>query len=100
MNGKEKKYYLFSNGTEFMLWTARNCERCVKYVHYNEKTDTMPKYRCAIQKHIEMALIGDGTGNKRDYEATHQCNCPHIITNRKVYQRRLRKDKSQLELEF
>lgn len=85
---EQKKYPLFSNGTEFMLWQARNCEQCVKAVFYNEKKDYYPKYRCAIQRHIEEACIGDGCGNKRDYEATHSCDCPHKCTERKRYKRK------------
>ena len=78
----EEKYQLFSNGTEFMQWQSRNCEQCVKAVFYNEKKDFYPKYKCKIQEHIEMAAIGDGTGNKRDYDATHSCDCPHKRTKR------------------
>ena len=78
----EEKYQLFSNGTEFMQWQLRNCEQCVKAVFYNEKKDFYPKYKCKIQEHIEMAAIGDGTGNKRDYDATHSCDCPHKRTKR------------------
>lgn len=72
MGTQDKKYMLFSNGTEFGLWTGRNCDRCFKASKYNEKTDTYTKYRCAIQKHIYEAYLCDGRGNKRDYEATRQ----------------------------
>lgn len=85
---KSDKYPLFSNGTEFMLWQSRNCEQCVKAVFYNERKDHYPKYRCAIQKHIEEAAITDGMGNKRDYDATHATTCPYKQTERKVYKKR------------
>lgn len=79
----KQRFPLFSNGTEFMAWQARNCEQCVKAVFYNEKKDFSPKYRCKIQEHIEMACITDGMGNRRDYEATHSYDCPHKRTERK-----------------
>ena len=95
---KKESFPLFSNGTEFMMWTAHNCEQCVKAVFYNEKKDFYPKYRCAIQKHIDEACIGYGYGNKRDYEATHSFDCPHIQTERVKRVRKVKKDKKQLEL--
>lgn len=90
-----KNYSLFSNGTEFMEWQSRNCEKCVKAVFYNEKKDYYHKYRCAVQKHIEEAAITDGYGNKRDYEATHSIDCPFKQTERT---RKAKKDNKQLEL--
>ena len=37
---KEKsKYPPFSNGTDFMVWTAHNCDRCVKASHLRETID-------------------------------------------------------------
>ncbi len=101
MDIKLKKYPLFSNGTEFMEWQSRNCEKCVKAVFYDEKKDRWPKYRCAVQKHIEEAAITDGCGNKRDYEATHSLDCPYKQTERKPRKRKPRKAKKdikQLEL--
>lgn len=92
-----QKYPLFSNGTEFSLWQGRNCERCFKAVWYNEKTDTYPKYRCAIQKRIEEAYLGDGCGNKRDYEATHQVYCPYAQRSRIPYQTK-RKNTSDAQM--
>ena len=79
----KERYTLFSNGTEFMWWQSRNCERCVKAVWYNEKTDTYPQHRCAIQRDIEFAAVGDGCGSKRTSEAVHQAQCPYIQTERK-----------------
>lgn len=89
-------YPLFSNGTEFMMWTSRNCEKCVKAVFYDEKRDIYPKYRCAIQRHIEEACIGYGYGNKRDYEATHAYDCPYKRTERKQYKRKGKIDERDL----
>lgn len=88
----EKKYPLFSNGTQFEIWASHNCEQCIKGVFYNEKTDTWPKYRCAIQKHIDEAFIGDGMGNKRDHEACNSYNCPY---KRKDWPKKHKKDKDK-----
>ena len=84
-----KRYPLFSNGTEFMWWQERNCERCVKAVWYNEKTDTFPKYRCAIQKEIELAAATDGLGSLRTYKAINaeRSFCPYLQTERKKPQK-------------
>ena len=80
----KERYPLFSNGTEFMWWQSRNCERCVKAVWYNVKTDTYPQHRCAIQRDIEFAAVDDGCcGSKRASEAVHQAQCPYIQTERK-----------------
>jgi hypothetical protein len=73
---------LFSNGTEFMVWQTRNCERCVKAVWYNEKKGMQPKYRCKIQNEIELAAVTDGTGSKRAANATHKAVCPYLKTQR------------------
>ena len=88
------KYPLFSNGTEFMLWQARNCERCVKAVFFDERKNFCPKYRCAVQAHIEEAAITDGCGNRRDYEVTHATICPYRKTERTRRVRRAKKDNS------
>lgn len=72
------KYPLFSNGTEFMLWTADNCEKCAKGVFYNEKKDYFPKWRCAIQREIDEACITDGMGSKRVRDAVDIGRCPYF----------------------
>lgn len=95
---EQKKYNLFSNGTEFMLWQSRNCDRCVKAVWFDIENNRMPKYRCAIQDHIELAAVTDGMGNKRDYDATHSRDCPYRKTERKAYRRTQKKDPNQTEL--
>ena len=55
---KEKsKYEPFSNGTEFMVWTAHNCDRCVKASHIRETIagEEYTAFRCAVQKEIILA---------------------------------------------
>ena len=96
----KERFSLFSNGTEFMIWQSYNCERCVKAVWYNEKKDFYPKYRCAIQKHIEEAAITDGCGNKRDHDATHSRTCPYIMTERKPNTHRKKDNDKSLTINF
>lgn len=93
-----ERYPLFSNGTEFMLWQARNCEKCVKAVWFNEEKRFLPKYSCMVQKHIEEAAVTDGMGSKRDYDATHSYWCPYKSTERKRYPKKVKEDKNQVEL--
>ena len=76
---EKSKYPLFSNGTEFTLWLANNCDLCVKASRYNEKTDTYTKYRCAIQRDIDLAYINDGMGSKRTHDAIRlNPRCPYF----------------------
>ena len=81
-----------------MLWQARNCEKCVKAVWFNEEKRFLPKYRCMVQKHIEEAAVTDGMGSKRDYDATHSYWCPYKSTERKRYPKKVKENKNQVEL--
>lgn len=65
---KKSKYPVFSNGTEFELWMADNCDRCVKASRYNEKTDTYTKFRCVVQREIIAAYLDDGRASQRTYD--------------------------------
>lgn len=98
MEKENKTYQLFSNGTEYMLWVERNCDRCVKAVFPNEKTDKIPKYRCAVQRNIDMALFADGCGDKRTHDAVRYSVCPYLQTERKTYKRKEKIDENQLNL--
>ena len=90
----------FSNGTEHIMFLERNCEKCVKYSHYNEKTDQYTQYRCAIQRDIDMqqALgqpISERTLKICDDFIMHGILCPNLLTHRKKYASR---PKNQLSL--
>lgn len=74
--------HCFSCGTDFMVWQTNNCEKCVKAVWYNEKTDSYPQYRCAIQGQLEGQLIGLYEISERTYNATQQKDCPYKKTER------------------
>lgn len=97
MKKETKKYTLFANGTEFMIWQGNNCERCIKAVFYNEKRGTFPSYRCAIQREIELAAVTDGCGTQRAYDATQRNICPYRQTERKVNKQI---DQQQLKIEL
>ena len=89
---------LFSNGTEYMSWIERNCDRCVKAVFPNEKTDKLPKYRCAVQRNVDMALFTDGCGDRHTYDAVKCSVCPYLKTERNTYKKKERIDENQLKL--
>ena len=74
---------MFSNGTEFTSWTFRNCDRCLKQSHYNEKNDTYSAFRCTIDRDISMQAAGFTEVNVKSYETAHLKDCPYIQTERK-----------------
>ena len=86
---KEKSEYPpFSNGTEFMVWTARNCDRCVKASHPRETIagEEYTTFRCAVQK--EIILVGafpDEYVSKRTYDICQKQDCPYRQETRKKY---------------
>lgn len=55
---KKVKYYPFSCGTQYVDWTASNCERCKKY-KYPVEEDTDPP--CEIDRALLMGFWGDGS---------------------------------------
>ncbi len=93
---EQKKYELFANGTECMVWQDKNCYKCIKAVFYNEKRGTFPSYRCAIQREIELASVTDGCGTQLAYEATKRSICPYLQTERKP--KKQAEDNNQLNL--
>lgn len=92
MELKKSKYPVFSNGTEFDCWMARNCDRCVKATRYNKNTDTYTKFRCAVNREIIMAYLDDGRTSQRTYDICQNADCPNIQTERKVYAKRPKTD--------
>ena len=86
---KEKsKYPPFSNGTEFMVWTARNCDRCVKASHLRETIvgEEYTKFRCVVQKEIILtAAFPDEYVSKRTYDICQKRDCPYMQETRKKY---------------
>ena len=61
----------FSNGSEFMNFIAKNCEKCIKYSHFSEKMNDYTKYKCSIQRDIEEQMALDSPISARTLEV---CN--------------------------
>ena len=99
---KRIKQQLFSNGTEFMSWTANNCDKCIKQSRYNEKKDTYSSFKCSIDKEIQLQAAGmpdDGFVNEKSVNTVSVLQCPFIqIDRKKVTKKRKIKNQMQLEL--
>lgn len=53
------RFALFPNGTSFMFWRERNCDRCVK--DYDEQKHTGGMSNCDLENAISLASATDGT---------------------------------------
>lgn len=95
---KQKKDYVFSNGTEFEIWMDMNCDRCVKASRYNEKTDTYTKFRCSVNREIIESYVSDGKASKRTCDICKKMNCPNIQTEYKKYKKRSNNQSKQTTL--
>jgi|ERR1035437_16983 hypothetical protein len=91
---------MFSNGTEFMIWTSRNCDLCVKQSHYNSKTDEYTKFKCRIDADMTMQQAGLSEISVRSYETVQQDICPYMQTGRRVFKKRKIKNQTELELDI
>lgn len=52
-------FRVFPNGTSFMMWNERNCDRCVK--RYDESKHRNGRSECDIENAIALASATDGT---------------------------------------
>ena len=52
-------FALFPNGTSFMMWMDRNCDRCIK--GYDEKKHHDGRSECDIENAIALASGSNGT---------------------------------------
>ena len=76
----KSEYPPFSNSNEFMEWTARTCDRCVKASH------KYTAFRCAVQKEIiRAAAFPDEYVSKRTYDICQKLDCPNRQETRKKY---------------
>lgn len=92
-------YQLFRNSTEHNQWIENNCLSCWKSSKYVEKTDTYTKFRCAIDKKIQMQvakLDGSEMVSKKVIEAVKLRFCPYHEFKQKV--KKHRKIEGQQEL--
>lgn len=83
---------MFSNGTEYMQWTYRNCSRCIKRI----KDPNGVKFRCSVERDIYHAALGIGEVNLRSYNATQQRVCPYLKTERTPTKKRKVKGQGDL----
>lgn len=84
----KSEYPPFSNSTEFMVWTARNCDRCVKASHLRETIAGVEytTFRCVVQKEIILtATFPDEYVSKRTYDICQKRDCPYRQETRKKY---------------
>lgn len=78
----------FSNGTEYMLFEERCCNKCLKHSKYNEKTDEYTQIKCSIERDILERMYNNEPINQRTIDI---CNdfilhgklCPYMKTERK-----------------
>jgi hypothetical protein len=88
---KKAKYPSFSNGTEFMWWTGRNCDLCVKASHLRESVagEEYTAFRCAINKEITLECAGMIENvSQRTYDICQKADCPYKQTERKKYRKK------------
>ena len=99
---KKTNKYAFATGMELMIFLSENCEKCVKYSHFNDKMQEYTKYRCAIQRDIDNQMWSGSAISERTLKV---CNdfimsgtlCPNLQTKRKHYGT-AKRDKTQLTL--
>lgn len=53
------RFAIFPNGTSYMVWSERNCDRCVK--RYDESRHNNGRSDCDIENAISIASASDGT---------------------------------------
>lgn len=84
MAKKRTDYPGFSNGTEFMSWMGRNCERCIKAEHPIIKCKMLVGYankgRCKVNYEIMLASVTTGTVTKRVSKIIEGADCPFLKT--------------------
>lgn len=97
----------FSNGTEYMMFEERCCDKCIKHSHLRREGDTeyedeYTKIVCSIERDIITRMACDEPINQRTidvcYDFTmHGKPCPYMKTERKKYARRV-KNQTTLDL--
>lgn len=95
----------FSNGTEYMMFEERCCDKCVKHSHLRREGDT--KYEdeytnvvCSIERDIFTRMWCNEPINQRTIDVCydfvmHGKLCPYMKTERKKY---IKKNKQQWAL--
>ena len=93
----------FSNGTEYMWWTDRNCCRCVKAPHFREddkRTErAMTKCRCAIFRDMDVRMWSDTPIAQRTIDICSKDTCPFRQLYWKTYKNSHKREKT-LKIQF
>ena len=69
----------FSNGTEFMFWESRNCDRCWKASRYKGESiagDEYTQCHCAIQRDIITRMFSNEPISQRTIDICRMADCP------------------------
>lgn len=79
----------FSNGTEYMFWEERNCDRCWKSSHIRKGSDPdypeFTKVKCAIQRDIfDRMMDGCALIRQRTIDICRKSDCPYRQERRPV----------------
>ena len=77
----------FSNGTEWMNWTARNCDRCWKASRLKPGGD-YTAYRCRINAQIDAQITGLWEISVQTYQVAQMRDCPYRQEQRPAYRRK------------
>lgn len=81
----------FSNGTEYMFWEERNCDRCYKSSHIKAGSDPdYPQFTpitCAIQRDIFTRMGANEPISQRTIDACQKADCPYRKEKRKKYEK-------------
>lgn len=64
----------FSNGTEYGMWSERNCERCAKGYACNDGVPSFDAIACEIERALAIASISDG---EIDGRIARRLGCQH-----------------------
>lgn len=89
----------FSNGTEYMMFEERCCDKCIKHSHLKKEGDTeyddqYTQIVCSIERDILTRMASDEPINERTITI---CNdfimhgklCPYMKTERKKYEKKI-----------
>ena len=60
----------FQNGSEYAIWTGRNCDHCAKY----NPALPLDKSQCEIDKALVIAYFEDGTVSEEVWERMGKCS--------------------------
>lgn len=82
----------FSNGTDYMAWEERNCDRCWKSSHIKKGSDPdYPDYTpfiCAIQRDIFTRMVTDKQPiSQRTIDICRKVNCPYRQEKKRKYEK-------------